>query len=61
MAAPSKSGQAMTKEVGETEGRAADRPPPPRGRLGAEVAQHNSPYYCGALARKEPKEGGEAA
>eukprot|EP00969_Alexandrium_andersonii_P108729 4796943-Alexandrium_andersonii.AAC.1 len=58
MAASSKSGQVISKEVKKTEGLPADRPSLPRGRADEDVVPYSSPYYGVAMASKELREGG---
>eukprot|EP00969_Alexandrium_andersonii_P164030 7249854-Alexandrium_andersonii.AAC.1 len=61
MAAAFKSSRRAIQDGGGAECRAADRPPPPRGRADSEVAPCNSPYYCAAVTGKELSKGREAA
>eukprot|EP00969_Alexandrium_andersonii_P263894 11663684-Alexandrium_andersonii.AAC.1 len=61
MALSSKSSRRATQEVGGAEGRATERPSPPRGRADSDVALCNLPFSCAAMAGKELSKGGEAA
>eukprot|EP00969_Alexandrium_andersonii_P345796 15284714-Alexandrium_andersonii.AAC.1 len=58
MAAASKSGESISKEVGQTGGLPADRSSPPRGRADQDVVPYTSPYYGVAMTSKELREGG---